>query len=277
MKGYKIFNKNWTDDETQHIPGETSRCGVKPEMYKTGFWFCPRALNCLNFYELDEEQKYAEVEAVGKIVKKRGIYYTNALRIVREISYEDFKSKCTGLLKSYWRNGNRGDRITYENGVEHGPYRTHWKYNGDVHIKATKVNGVFHGSYVENHSSGQPYIECNYNNGELDGPYVEYLEYSNTVVKEANYKMGKLDGLYEEYYNSNVLKLSVNYKDGKRDGHYVKYYDCDCCKWSCQQQYIKEERSYEMDRVIESACFAKGEKRNGDGDEDSENDDAYEE
>src|SRR5277367_2630742 len=68
MEGFKIFNSDWTCLKTQYILGDTHHYKEKIEMCKSGFHFCQRALDCLNYYDLAPNNKYARVKAYDQIM-----------------------------------------------------------------------------------------------------------------------------------------------------------------------------------------------------------------
>lgn len=108
MKGYKVFNKDWTCRNKQYTcPGYFEE-NVKPELCGAGMHFCKIAANCFNYYNFDPNNHVAEVEAVGEISTYEDKSCTNKLKIIREISWDEvlrlvnFGENCTG-------NSNTGD------------------------------------------------------------------------------------------------------------------------------------------------------------------------
>lgn len=85
MKGYKGFNSDWTCRGFQYKVGETYEIEEKPECGKVGFHFCENLIDCLKFYNLKDDSRYAEVEATGLIDNRKERYCTNKITIVREI------------------------------------------------------------------------------------------------------------------------------------------------------------------------------------------------
>lgn len=114
MKGYKVFNPDWTCKGFQYEVGKTYEEYVDLKCCERGFHFCERAADCFNYYSFDPENKVAEVEAIGKVVTEGDKSCTNKIRIVREITWEEVLrivntgKSCTGLRNS--GNWNSGDR-----------------------------------------------------------------------------------------------------------------------------------------------------------------------
>ena len=123
MKGYKVFNPDWTCRGFTYRVGETYEMKEGPELCKKGFHFCPKAADCFGYYGFDPENKVAEVEALGDIDGDGDKRCTNKLRVVREIPWPELLemvntgrnntgSRNTGDLNTGSRNtghGNTGD------------------------------------------------------------------------------------------------------------------------------------------------------------------------
>ena len=116
MKGYKVFNPDWTCRGFQYRVGETYEMDEKPQLCDVGFHFCKRIVDCFNFYRFDSNNKVAEVEALGDIDtnKDDSKCSTNKIHIIREITWQEvldlvnLGKGCTGLCNSgNWNSGNR--------------------------------------------------------------------------------------------------------------------------------------------------------------------------
>ena len=114
MKGYKVFNPDWTCRGFQYEVGKTFVDLKKPTICECGFHFCEKPADCFNYYDFDSNNKVAEVEATGEIDTDGIKTCTNRIRILREVSWEEVLElvntgkSCTGL----WNSGDRnsGDR-----------------------------------------------------------------------------------------------------------------------------------------------------------------------
>ena len=92
MKGYKVFNSDWTCRGLQYEVGKTYEMYETPIICEKGFHFCTDLKNCFLFYPFDcNKVKIAEVEALGDCDKNDNKYCTNKIKIVREIPVEDLK------------------------------------------------------------------------------------------------------------------------------------------------------------------------------------------
>ena len=50
MKGYKVFNPDWTCRGFQYNVGQVYEMDEKPICRKRGFHFCKKASDCFNYY-----------------------------------------------------------------------------------------------------------------------------------------------------------------------------------------------------------------------------------
>ena len=128
VKGYKVFNPDWTCRGFQYEVGKTFDEDVTPECCEAGFHFCTKASDCFNYYRFDSNNKVAEVLALGEVDSRSDDTKccTNKIQIVREISWQELLTivntgkSCTGLCNTgdwntgNWNTGdwNTGDRNT---------------------------------------------------------------------------------------------------------------------------------------------------------------------
>lgn len=95
MKGYKVFNKDWTCRGFQYKVGESYEMPEKGlKICGKGFHFCKELFDCFNYYDVNPfEVRIAEVEVYGKILyQEEGTNSkccTNKIRIIREISFPE--------------------------------------------------------------------------------------------------------------------------------------------------------------------------------------------
>ena len=118
VKGYKVFNPDWTCRGFQYEVGKIFEEDVTPECCKAGFHFCTKASDCFNYYNFDLNNKVAEVMALGEVDRQSNNTKccTNKIQIVREISWQELLTivntgkGCTG--KDNTGNYNTGNYNT---------------------------------------------------------------------------------------------------------------------------------------------------------------------
>ena len=120
MRGYKVFNPDWTCRDYQFEVGKTFTKNVTPVCCGRGFHFCTKAADCFNYYGFAPDNKVAEVEALGDIGVNNynSKCSTNKIHIIREITWHEVLDlvnsgkACTGCRNSGdWNSGdyNSGD------------------------------------------------------------------------------------------------------------------------------------------------------------------------
>jgi hypothetical protein len=114
VKGYKVFNPDWTCKGKQYSCPGTFEEDVNPSVCNVGMRFCKNAADCFNYYAFDPNNHVAEVIARGTVVEGEDKCATNKLEIVREIPWAEVLEivntgkACTGRCNSGNRNsGNR--------------------------------------------------------------------------------------------------------------------------------------------------------------------------
>ena len=113
VRGYKVFNPDWTCRGFQYEVGKTFEEDVTPSTCDRGFHFCEKASDCFSYYPFNPENKVAEVIALGDVDSDGTKSCTNKILIVREIPWDEVLrivntgKDCTGLCNT--GNCNTGD------------------------------------------------------------------------------------------------------------------------------------------------------------------------
>lgn len=63
VKGYKVFNPDWTCRGFQYEVGETYEEDAMPFVCNEGFHFCKRAIDCFGYYSFDADNKERRKES----------------------------------------------------------------------------------------------------------------------------------------------------------------------------------------------------------------------
>ena len=123
VKGYKVFNPDWTCRGFQYEVGKIFEEDVKPSCCDRGFHFCKKAADCFSYYSFNSKNKVAEVIALGEVDTDGKKSCTNKIQIVREIPWQELLTivnigkDCTGFCNTgdcntgNWNTGdwNTGD------------------------------------------------------------------------------------------------------------------------------------------------------------------------
>ena len=124
VKGYKVFNPDWTCRGKQYFCPGTFEEFVSPSVCNVGMHFCKNAADCFRYYDFNPNNHVAEVIAHGTVAEDDNKCATNKLEIVREIPWAEVLEivntgkTCTGRCNSgdcnsgncnsgNWNSGNR--------------------------------------------------------------------------------------------------------------------------------------------------------------------------
>ena len=88
VHGYKGFTHDMTCRGFQYEIGQTYEMDGEINPCKRGFHFCPKMADVFNYYD-EKGCRYAEVEAVGKVVEYGDKSVTNKIRIIRELKWAE--------------------------------------------------------------------------------------------------------------------------------------------------------------------------------------------
>ena len=128
MKGYKVFNSDWTCRDFKYEVGKTYEMKETPICCNNGFHFCTSLSDCFNYYSFNTNNKVAEIEALGEIDKSSDDtkHCTNKIKIVRELAWEEVLTLCnSGDCNSGNRNsGNRNSGDWNSTSFSNGCFNT---------------------------------------------------------------------------------------------------------------------------------------------------------
>lgn len=110
IRGYKVFNPDWTCRGFQYAVGEIFEENIEPLLCTSGFHFCLKPADCFSYYHFDSKNKVAEVVALGEVDTDEYVdglkCCTNKIQIVREIPWQEVLELvntgkgCTGLCNT---------------------------------------------------------------------------------------------------------------------------------------------------------------------------------
>ena len=105
VKGYKVFNGDWSCLSFKFEVGKTYTHEGELRVCNSGFHFCEKAIDCFDYYNFDPDNKVAEVIAHGDIQVEGNKSCTDKIEIVREVSWPELLD----LVNSGKGNGGKGN------------------------------------------------------------------------------------------------------------------------------------------------------------------------
>ena len=180
MKGYKVFNSDWTCKGFQYKVGETYEIDGKPTCCKKGFHFCKKLVDCFNYYSFDSNNKVAEIECLGDVDFGEDKYCTNKIKIIKELSWEEVLTLVnSGYDNSGYRNSgnnntgnnNTGNNNTGNNNTGHyntGDYNTGNRNTGYRNSGNRNSGGYNTGNCNSGYGNSGDYNIGDYNTGDYN-------------------------------------------------------------------------------------------------------------
>ena len=89
IKGYKVFNSDWTCRDFQYEVGKTFTHKGEIELCGSGFHFCKELKDCFSYYAFNSNNKVAEILAIGNTITGNDKSVTDKIKIVKELSWYD--------------------------------------------------------------------------------------------------------------------------------------------------------------------------------------------
>ncbi len=91
MKGFKVFNPDFTCRGFIYEVGKDYTHEGSFSPCNSGFHFCEKLIDCFNYYpwEKGSTNRVAEVEAIGEVKTEGDKSCTNHITIIREISWQE--------------------------------------------------------------------------------------------------------------------------------------------------------------------------------------------
>ena len=149
VKGYKVFNPDWTCKGKQYTCPGTFEEDVNPSVCNVGMHFCKNAADCFRYYDFDPNNHVAEVIAHGTVAEGEDKCATNKLEIVREIPWAEVLEivntgkACTGRCNSGNRNSGDCNSGDWNSGNRNsGDWNSGNRNSGDWN-KTSFSNGCF--------------------------------------------------------------------------------------------------------------------------------------
>ena len=170
MKGYKVFNSDWTCRGYQYEIGKTYEIAESPKCCKVGFHFCEKLIDCFNYYSFDPNNKVAEIEAIGEIDfdDTNSKCCTNKIVILKELKWNEVLDMCNS------GKGNSGHHNSgnYNSGNRNSGYHNSGNYNSGNYNSGYRNSGYRNSGYYNsgNCNSGD-YNSGNCNSGNYNSGY----------------------------------------------------------------------------------------------------------
>ena len=200
IRGFKVFNHDWTCRDKQYTCPGVFEEDVTPSVCNRGMHFCKRAADCFNYYNFNPATKVAEVIALTDCTVADGDKCaTKHLEIVREIPWAELLEivnvgkACSGLCNSGdYNSGNRNSGDWNSGDCNSGDCNSGDWNSGDWN-KCSFSNGCFNTVepkiYMFNKPSEWTYrdwlnSDARYLLNQIPGDILEYVWFENMTSEE---------------------------------------------------------------------------------------------
>ena len=255
IRGFKVFNSDWTCRNKQYTCPGAFEEDVTPSVCDRGMHFCKKAADCFNYYSFNPENKVAEVIALAeRTVEDGDKCATNYLEIVREISWQEVLEivntgkGCTGLCNSGNRNsgnrnsGNRNSGNRNSGDCNSGDWNSGNRNSGDCNS----------GDCNSGDCNSGDWNKCSFSNGCFNTvePKIYLFNkpsdwtYRDWLNSDARYLLNQIPGDVLEYvwFEDMTDEEKTAHPEAKTTGGYLKQLDnseCGSIWWRGLNDYEK--------------------------------------
>ena len=251
VKGFKVFNPDWTCKDKQYgCPGRFEE-DVTPSICNKGMHFCKRASDCFNYYSFDPNNKVAEVIAYGEVSEEGNKCATNKLEVVREIPWPELLEivnmgkGCTGLCNSgdrnsgYRNSGYRNSGNCNSGDCNSGDWNSGDRNSGDCNSGDWNSGNCNSGDWNSGNCNSGDWNKTNFSNGCFNTiePKIHLFNkpsewtYQDWLNSDARYLLNQLPGDVIEYIwlDDMTNEEKAAHPEAKTTGGYLKVLDNSEC------------------------------------------------
>ena len=159
-----------------------------------------------------------EYDSTGKVIK--GYVFQNG--IIRFEGVTDDNGLRQGLWKEFYETGELRSEGHYLNSNFTGNWKFYFQEDQQIEIMGSyNKKGEKIGEWIWYYANRQPMVIENWENGLLQGEYVDYDEYGNELSKGL-YEHGEKDGFWS--YRNGTATEKGSYYDGMRHGTWKQWF-----------------------------------------------------
>ena len=261
IRGFKVFNPDWTCRDKQYTCPGAFEEDVTPSVCDRGMHFCKKAADCFNYYSFNPENKVAEVIALAeRTVEDGDKCATNYLEIVREISWQEVleivntgKGCNSGDCNSGNRNsGNRNSGDCNSGDCNSGDCNSGNRNSGNRNSGDCNSGDCNSGDCNSGNRNSGDWNKCSFSNGCFNTvePKIYLFNkpsdwtYRDWLNSDARYLLNQIPGDVLEYvwFEDMTDEEKTAHPEAKTTGGYLKQLDnseCGSIWWRGLNDYEK--------------------------------------
>ena len=227
IKGYKVFNLDWTCRGFKYEVGKTYKHDGNIEVCGAGFHFCQKVSDCFTYYDFNRNNKVAEVEAVGLVETRDDKSVTNEIVIVKELTwhevldlvntgrdctgYRNFGDYNSGDYNYGTRNSNDYNLGHYNSGTCNSGTCNSGNYNSGNRNSGNRNSGNRNsGHYNSGNRNSGNYNPGRYNSGDWNSTNFSTGFFNS--VEQPLYAFNKPLDITRDDFNNNIGVRAMNWK-----------------------------------------------------------------
>ena len=254
-----MFIKGFDEDlkcrDFQFEIGQTYDTGAKDDELKlctnTVFHFCRSLQQVHEYYNCKEDNRYCEIEVLGKLIEDDDKCGSNKIKIIREITGDEL-NRLKGLERGNTGLFNTGNRNTGD--CNTGDYNTGDYNNGHMNT----------GDYNNGHMNTGDYNNGNRNTGDYNNGHMNTGYYNNGHMNTGDWNTGTFNkcNYSNGFFNTKEPTVNIfNVDSGMTASEFYnsKYYDALISSPFILTEWIKDESKgliggYLIEYTFEEAC-----------------------
>ncbi len=235
--GNFLYVEKYTHDQLDEDAKETKQMDKRTTYHPNG-----RPAIVATYYNDQPEGLRREFDTAGKVIK--GYVFENGW--LRYEGITDMNGLRQGLWKEYYQTGELRSKGKYKNSRPIGEWVFYFPEKTIEIIGSYNQKGEKIGEWLWFYPSGDTMMVSYYEEGDLDGRYVEYDEegtplvqgdyvagyeegtwlYRNgTAIETGIYEGGQRTGTWTTYYEEGKVATKIQYNEDVRDGKYTAYWE----------------------------------------------------
>jgi len=226
MKGYKVFNPDFTCLKQKYELGKEFIYDGEIKLCKSGFHFCLNPADCFDYYSFDSKNIVCEVECenVSDEIEQDSKRVCGKIIIVKQLSWNEVLELVNlGVGNTGLKNSGYSNSGSYNSG----------NYNSGNSNSGSYNSGSFNsGSYNSGNYNSENYNSGDYNSGNCNSGSYNSGNYNSGYSNSGSYNSGScnsidgrmmlfntiLDMSVKEFwskYTIPICPILTEYKDGK--------------------------------------------------------------
>ena len=242
VKGYKVFQSDWTCRDFQYEVGKTYHHEGSIGLCSSGFHFCERLVDCFNYYSFNPENKVAEIVATDEVIKGDDKSVTNNIEIVRELSWNDVLNLVntgkgnTGFCNSgNWNSGNRNSGNWNSGDCNSGNWNSGNRNSGNWNSGDCNSGNCNSGNWNSGNRNSGNWNSGNRNSGNWNSGMFNACNHANGLF---NTKSPKIS-----IFNKQTKMTYEEFQEKYPEAYNLLYYSrFSLTQWVCECDMTSEEK-----------------------------------